>query len=320
MTVSIIISTRNRAESLRSTLASIGAVSVPTAWEVEIVAIDNGSSDHTPEVIQTARLANVSVRYVREPKPGKAIALNTGLAQSKGEIILFTDDDVRVPNNWIERMGQKLLLGDADAVAGKVIFPDHVDRALNACVLRNFRAWFASTDEIDVNRPQRMVGANMGVHRRVLAKVPGFDIELGPGAHGFYEDSLFSWQIRDAGFNLVTAFDIAVEHHFDIDRLTDDACVAISRRMGRSRAFVFHHWRLQRSRLALPRLALCELKMAWHLSKRRLRPISSSRLTAQEISLELNRAFCQEYLQVRSVAPKYSPRRHSTSRQPSQSV
>ena len=47
-----------------------------------------------------------------------------------------------------------------------------------------------------------LTGANMAFARRVLDKVPGFDRELGPGGLGFCDDTLFSLQLRTAGFRL----------------------------------------------------------------------------------------------------------------------
>ncbi|KAA6407127.1 MAG: hypothetical protein FRX48_09193 [Lasallia pustulata] len=50
----------------------------------------------------------------------------------------------------------------------------------------------ASTEGLDPDAPKFMVGANMAFSRRVLEKVPSFDTELGPGALGFFDESLFS--------------------------------------------------------------------------------------------------------------------------------
>jgi glycosyltransferase involved in cell wall biosynthesis len=65
--VSIIICTRDRAESLRETLASIGRCAVPDL-AVELVVVDNGSTDGTAAIVRAAGLANVPVRF----RDGKA--------------------------------------------------------------------------------------------------------------------------------------------------------------------------------------------------------------------------------------------------------
>ena len=57
-------------------------------------------------------------RWLREPRSGKSRALNRGLREAKGEVLLFTDDDLRFPRQWIEPMMAPILAGEADAVAG----------------------------------------------------------------------------------------------------------------------------------------------------------------------------------------------------------
>ena len=77
----------------------------------------------------------------------------------------------------------------------------------------------ASTETLAEDAPTNLTGANMAFHRRVLAKVPAFDVELGPGRLGFQDDVLFSKQLERAGYRIQRRFDVRVEHHFDFDRL-----------------------------------------------------------------------------------------------------
>ena len=76
------------------------------------------------------------------------------------------------------------------------------------------RAWLASTaDYLSPENPSEMCGANMAVSRRVFEQIGGFDPELGPGITGGGEESLLSWQLKRAGFRLVAAPEVQVEHH-----------------------------------------------------------------------------------------------------------
>src|SRR4051812_15845858 len=129
-TVSIIICTQNRADFLKPTLESIGRATVPVGWTVEMHVIDNKSTDSTRKVVSEANLKNIAVHYEYESTPGKCYACNTGLNKSKGEVILFTDDDIRVPTNWIAGMCTPILEGKADAIAGGIVFPPHIAYAL----------------------------------------------------------------------------------------------------------------------------------------------------------------------------------------------
>src|SRR5580704_12336571 len=113
--VSIIICSQNRAESLRLTLESIGKAAVPPGWTAELLIVDNSSSDHTRAIVTKAQLSNLTLRYIYEPKAGLSYARNAGLAAASGRIILFTDDDIHVPLDWIEGMCRPILEGTADA-------------------------------------------------------------------------------------------------------------------------------------------------------------------------------------------------------------
>jgi cellulose synthase/poly-beta-1,6-N-acetylglucosamine synthase-like glycosyltransferase len=61
------------------------------------------------------------IRYVQEPRPGLSVARNTGIRQSKGDIIAFTDDDVTVHPNWIARLQQSFPDPQVMAVTGLVL-------------------------------------------------------------------------------------------------------------------------------------------------------------------------------------------------------
>jgi glucosyl-dolichyl phosphate glucuronosyltransferase len=240
MNVSIIICTRSRASSLKDTLASIGKAVVPDGWNVELLVVDNGSTDNTRDIVAAAPTPNVRLRYIFEPKPGQVYARNRGLMEAIGEIIIFTDDDVRVPESWIGGMCGPIVRGEVDAVAGGVTIAPHLERPWLQGMLR---IWVGCTEGINPQQPDRMVGANMAFAARVLDKVPAFDPELGPGALGFDDETLFAWQLQKCGYRLRAAFDVAVEHHFDADRLTGESFVKLARKMGWSRAYVQHHWR-----------------------------------------------------------------------------
>jgi glycosyltransferase involved in cell wall biosynthesis len=308
MEVSIIICTRNRADSLKPTLESIGRALVPPGWNVELLVVDNGSTDHTHAVINAARGSNVILRSTHEPKAGLCHARNTGLRETSGQIILFTDDDIRVPLYWIEGMCRPIVDGVADAVAGGVIFPPPITDALARPPYSSRRSWFASTEELDRAAPKRLVGANMAFHRRVLDRVPGFELELGPGALGFHDETLFSRQLLAAGYKLVGALDIMVEHHFDLSRLTQKGMLDLARKMGRSHAFVFHHWEHQESRVALPRLFLSHLRRHWTRCSDWTRGNATRSASIAALQVEQDLAFYREYLAQRRRPYKYPSR------------
>ena len=82
--VSVIVCTHNRAVDLEKTLQAIDEVSIPTGWEVELTVVDNGSTDRTQLVVRQAKIRNVLVRSLYEPREGLSVARNTGMAGSSG--------------------------------------------------------------------------------------------------------------------------------------------------------------------------------------------------------------------------------------------
>jgi glycosyltransferase involved in cell wall biosynthesis len=268
MDVTITICTYNHADSLRQTLDAIGRVRVPEGLRCELLVIDNNSTDGTAELVQGFRLDNrLPVVYLFEPRPGKCFACNAALAAARGRFIMFTDDDVRPPADWIEGMSAPLLAGRAHAVAGGVRIAQHLERPWMTWL---HRACLASTDSLDPEDPGVMVGANMAFSLEVLAKVPAFDTELGPGALGFHDESLFAFQLREAGYKIVAAFDVAVEHHFDESRLARASFLDTAFKMGRSSAYWAHHWEHEEIRRPRLELALARARLAkWRLVKGR---------------------------------------------------
>ncbi|MBP2676697.1 MAG: glycosyl transferase family 2, partial [Deltaproteobacteria bacterium] len=100
--ISVVICTRNRAESLNRTLLRFSSIPIPGEISWEIVVVDNGSTDSTRSVIEEFRESSgLDVRYVHEQEPGLSRARNRGLREAKGKMIAFTDDDIIVDANWI---------------------------------------------------------------------------------------------------------------------------------------------------------------------------------------------------------------------------
>lgn len=297
--VSIAICTRDRPHHLRDTLEHLGQVRIPSDWDVEVLVIDNSESDSARPIFESIDLSRLAARYIPEHQAGQCFARNRAIHEARGEILLWTDDDVRVPINWIERMCHPIVNDGADAVAGGVVLPPHYDAVLGRLPHTELRSWFASTEHLNLVTPDRLVGANMAFHRRVLSKVPQFDVELGPGgsgATGFGDDTLFTWQLREAGYKIVGCLDVAVEHRFEISRVDRNSLLRTAAKMGRTEAYLFHHWHHQESPHAHVRLAWCLLQRFRIAITERLRGNDQALVSVAILTIEKKLAFQRELI------------------------
>lgn len=132
--ISVVICTRNRAASLARTLESLAGsrVTEDVAWEV--VVIDNGSTDATPDVI-AAKASQLRICGHVEPEPGLSWARNRGVAEARGTYIIWTDDDVTVEPDWLQTYIEAFR-ADPDALvfggAIRPVFEGSPPRWLNA--------------------------------------------------------------------------------------------------------------------------------------------------------------------------------------------
>ena len=240
MNATIAICTRNRCEPLEKTLANLVARGVPAQGAGEVLVIDNGSTDATPEVVRKHAGA-LPIRYLREPRPGVAFARNRALEEFRGDCLVYLDDDVMVSRDWLPALLAPVRSGDYDGALGYVRFPEHIAALALPRQLAYYYAW---VDEgVFENGVARwVVSANLCIARRALAPGLRFDVELGPGRMGFCEDILFGKQLATLGRRIAGAPEAWVEHWFDVGRLSDASACASAWKMGASDAYIAHHW------------------------------------------------------------------------------
>lgn len=98
LSISVIIITLNRAESLKDTLTSLVKQS---RQPDEVIVVDNGSQDNTKEV--TLSFSNrLNIRYIYEGQRGVPYARNAGIRNATKDIIAFIDDDCVADKNWLK--------------------------------------------------------------------------------------------------------------------------------------------------------------------------------------------------------------------------
>ena len=242
---------------LKSTLAAFARVDIPVEMRVEMLVVDNGSVDDTPEVIRSASHRQIKICYIYEPLPGKSRALNAALAAAKGEVILFTDDDVVPAEDWIEEMSKPLLERQCDAVAGRILLAESLHRPWFTPM---HELWLAFIREPAGNSPE-LVGASMGIHRSVFDRFGAFDENLGPGASGFGEETLLCSQMHEAGLRILPVMETHVVHYPEESRLLRASWLAAAARFGHTQAYVMHHWEHSRERYPAAQLSWIRMKL-----------------------------------------------------------
>jgi glycosyltransferase involved in cell wall biosynthesis len=120
--LSVLLCTYNRAGLLTRTLAALSDTHAPDDCRVEVVVVDNNSTDTTREVVrEAATAAPWPIRYAVEPAQGKSYALNKALSMARGDVLALTDDDVLPSRDWLARIVEQFRTRDIVFVFGKVL-------------------------------------------------------------------------------------------------------------------------------------------------------------------------------------------------------
>ena len=101
MFFSVAICTWNRSKLLDQTLAEMEKVRIPQGVDWELLIVNNNCTDDTDAVI-AKHSGQLPIRRLFEPKPGHSNARNCALTATKGELLVWTDDDVLPLPSWLE--------------------------------------------------------------------------------------------------------------------------------------------------------------------------------------------------------------------------
>ena len=201
--VSVVICTRDRADQLRRCLHSVQALHRPG---LEVLVVDNGSRDHATQEL----CASLGVRCVTEPRSGHTRARNLGVAETSGELVAFTDDDVVVDGGWLDGLDE--VFDDPSVmVATGYIGPLELEHASQV----HFEAHggFERHGDRLVIDPARVspivgataagAGANMVIRRALFAAIGDFDVDFGAGTPTrTSDDKLLFYRALEAGYRI----------------------------------------------------------------------------------------------------------------------
>jgi glycosyltransferase involved in cell wall biosynthesis len=175
--IAVVLSTRHRANVIQDAVRSILQNDYP---DFEVVVVDQ-SNDHLTKAALDPVLSDPRVRYLRSATRGRSAGLNAGIREVRGAIVLMTDDDCKVPADWLRQVEAAFAVDHRISIVfGNVRPAPHAPEA--GCIpgyIRNVP--FLASGIRDKHRVEGL-GACMAVRHDVWQSLSGFDEMLGSGS------------------------------------------------------------------------------------------------------------------------------------------
>jgi GT2 family glycosyltransferase len=220
MRIDVIIATYNRAGSLERAARSVLAAGSAARLDFVVTVADNNSTDATSEVAsRLAEESNGRVRYLFEPRQGKSYALNSAVAASDGDLIVFTDDDVLVSEDWLGEIHREFTTDPSLCMlSGRILLGSESVQQIsyNPHEERRYFTYPAGMEFV--------WGANMAFRREVFDRVGLFDVRFGPGR--FFpgaDETEFAYRALKAGYRLLYAPNVLIYHNHSY-KTPEQAC------------------------------------------------------------------------------------------------
>ena len=189
--ISVVVCTHNGAANLDACLHACSSLDYP---DFEILVIDDGSTDRTPEV--ASRFPNV--RYLRQVHSGLSNARNHGAEEATGDLIAYTDDDCRPDVDWLFWIARSFEDPRTGASGGPNLAPS--PGGLQEAIVAS-AAGAPSHVLCDDLRAEHLPGCNLVVRREALQEVGGFRPQFVAAG----DDVDLCWRLLDQGWELVFA-------------------------------------------------------------------------------------------------------------------
>lgn len=133
--LSVVIPAYNESERIGKSLEKIRQYLGSKDFPSELVIVDDGSVDRTPEVLREAAASFPTMRLLRnEPNQGKGYSVRRGVLEARGEFVLFTDADLSAPIEEADKLLAAIESQPADVAIGS--------RALDRQLVGIHQPWF----------------------------------------------------------------------------------------------------------------------------------------------------------------------------------
>jgi glycosyltransferase involved in cell wall biosynthesis len=199
---SVIVPTYNRLESLKRTIESLFSQQFP---DFEIIVVNDGSSDGTHNYL-TSLASQGKIKYHHHANSGLAATRKAGLKFATGEFIAFTDDDCRLPADWLSKYYDLFQNSNAGVIGG----PTQTGDLKNPCADTNdfINNYFKKVLNGIRNTTPYLTGNNIAFRRSSLEKVGGPDPLFRMGA----EDRDLLFRLHHAGEKILLDPENVIEH------------------------------------------------------------------------------------------------------------
>lgn len=236
--LSIIIPTKDRCETLKQLLVSIKELTGLERIQPEIIVGENGSKDQTWTMLrEQASQFPVPLHTLRVNRPGKCAVLNEAIRVARGELVALLDDDVLLDPGWLDAVENFFVSGRYAVAQGTIRFQSSdSEDPLTTRLIERYRTVPNLEYGPEVHEVHSLNGANMVICRTVFDQVGNFDERLGPGASGTSEDVELALRILRTGMKIGYIRDAIVYHNLDRSRLTEVYFKWIHKRQGQSRS------------------------------------------------------------------------------------
>lgn len=187
MDISVVLCTYNNCERLRVTLNSLCQLNVRSGVDWELVTVNNNSTDDTERVIKSLS-DRLPITYVHESKQGLSRALNAGVDAARGELIVFTDDDVKPGPDWLTAYWEAYQKRPEEWYFGGPIESEYEgeppDEDLSRVAPHSVSGFDYGPEACELPSQGYFVGANWACPSEHLQQVGPFDERLGLNAEG----------------------------------------------------------------------------------------------------------------------------------------
>ncbi len=136
--LSVVVPAYNEADKIENTINTIGSY-LQKFESYEVVVVSDGSTDDTGAVVTSLAAADPRVRLMElRPNRGKGWAVRTGMLAANGEIVIFSDADLSVPFEELDKLLAALEQGADIAIASRGLRESHFGRRQGRpCIPRN---------------------------------------------------------------------------------------------------------------------------------------------------------------------------------------